>query len=363
MNRASVITLAVVAAVAMAGCANVAQPPSSEQSVSIPLAQVSPVADPRTLVGPGTAALADHGIEQLADPQPAQLPVRVMSHFHGGDRPVEVRDISRVVAFDLSGSIAATVWGLGLGDRLVARDVSTNFPGTEGLPLVTEEGHAVNAEAVLAARPTVIITDGSLGPRDVVEQLADTGVPVVFVENSPTYSGAAQLARDVASALGVPADGERLAKRISAEVAEVKTQIARLTPVPAKRLRMVFLYLRANSGVYYLLGSDSGADEVIAALGGIDVGAELGWSEMQPLTDEAIVAAKPELILVMTHGLASAGGVDGLLAEKPALALTPAGEHQRFIDMADGEVLSFGPRAASVLSALASAVYTPGRQP
>lgn len=320
------------------------------------------MADPRALAGPGTAVLAEHGIERLADPQPAQLPVHVTSHFRGGDRNVEVRDISRVVAFDLSGSIAATVWGLGLGDRLVARDVSTNFPGTQNLPLVTEEGHAVNAEAVLAANPTVIITDGSLGPRDVVEQLADTGVPVIFVKNSPSYSGAVQLAKDVARALGVNKDGDRLAKRISTEVAQVKAQISRLTPGPAHRLRMVFLYLRANSGVYYLLGSDSGADEVISALGGLDVAAELGWSQMQPLTDEAVVAAKPDLILVMTHGLASAGGVDGLLATKPALALTPAGERKRFIDMADGEVLSFGPRSAKVLSALASAVYTPGRQ-
>ncbi|MFP5356169.1 MAG: hypothetical protein ACLGIK_13645, partial [Gemmatimonadota bacterium] len=35
---------------------------------------------------------------------------------------------------------------------------------------------------------------------------------------------------------------------------------------------------------------------------------------MQPMTDEAIIAANPDLILVMTHGLESAGGVDGLLA-------------------------------------------------
>jgi iron complex transport system substrate-binding protein len=50
---------------------------------------------------------------------------------------------------------------------------------------------------------------------------------------------------------------------------------------------------------------------------------------MQPLTDEAMVAADPDLILVMTDGLASVGGVDGLLAAKPAIALTAAGQHRR----------------------------------
>jgi iron complex transport system substrate-binding protein len=61
----------------------------------------------------------------------------------------------------------------------------------------------------------------------------------------------------------------------------------------------------------------------------------------------------------MTDGLASAGGVDGLLDAKPAIALTRAGQNKRFVDMAVGEILSFGPRTAAVLDALARAIYAP----
>jgi iron complex transport system substrate-binding protein len=78
------------------------------------------------------------------------------------------------------------------------------------------------------------------------------------------------------------------------------------------------------------------------------------------MTDEAMVAANPDLILVMTDGLESVGGVDGLLADKPAIALTTAGQHRRFVDMADGDILSFGPRTPAVLDALARAIYAPG---
>ena len=91
----------------------------------------------------------------------------------------------------------------------------------------------------------------------------------------------------------------------------------------------------------------------------MDAATELGWEGMRPLTDEAMVAANPDLILVMTKGIESVGGVDGLLADKPAIALTAAGEHRRFVDMEDGEILSFGPRSALVLDALARAVYAP----
>src|SRR5690606_5658166 len=128
------------------------------------------------------------------------------------------------------------------------------------------------------------------------------------------------------------------------------------------RLRMVFLYLRGNSGVYYLFADDSGVGDLVEALGGVDVAKELGWKAMQPLTDEAVVTAKPDLILLMTHGLESSGGVDGLLAEKPAIALTPAGQNKRFVDMADGDILAFGPRTPAVVEALGRAVYVPEAQ-
>ena len=87
---------------------------------------------------------------------------------------------------------------------------------------------------------------------------------------------------------------------------------------------------------------------------------EIGWDGMKPVTDEGIVAAQPELVLMMTDGLESAGGVDGLLERLPALAATPAGQQRRFVDMADSEVLGFGPGTADVLNALAVAIYAPG---
>ena len=77
------------------------------------------------------------------------------------------------------------------------------------------------------------------------------------------------------------------------------------------------------------------------------------------MTDEALVAMDPQLILVMTEGLQSVGGIDGLIASKPAVGLTAAGQQRRFVDMADGDILSFGPRSAAVLEALARAIYAP----
>lgn len=269
-------------------------------------------------------------------------------------------DTSRVIAMDLSGSLAATVWGLGFGDTLVARDVSTTFAAAADLPVITTGGHTVSAEAVIAQAPTLVITDGSIGPIDVIQQLRDVGIPVVFVPTSSSFDGAVKMAHDVAEIYGAPGAGEALAAQIEGEIVEMRSLIDAIAPdAEADRLRMLFLYLRGSSGVYYLFGEESGADELIEGLGGIDIAGELGWQGMQPLTDEAMVAADPDLIIVMTGGLESVGGVDGLLEAKPAIALTTAGQNRRIVDMTDGQVLSFGPRSAAVLEALARAVYVP----
>lgn len=354
------LTAAVLGLAGCGGSGHASGTATAGGAPAVPLSQVEAVDAPRTHEGPSTATLADAHVEPVGEAPQQTLPTTVTSHDKAGPRTVEITDTSRVVAMDLSGSIAATIHGLGLGDTLVGRDQSTTFPEAQDLPLVTSGGHSVNAEALLALEPTLVITDGSIGPRDVVEQLRDAGVSVVFVDNESSFDGAAQLATDVAAVYGAPAAGTQLSQRISSEISETTAQIARLAPTAkGDRVRMIFLYVRGSSGVYYLFGKESGADDLIDALGGVDVASEQGWQGQQPMTDEAITSANPDLVIVMTGGLESAGGIDQLLQDKPALGLTNAGQQRRFVDMADGDVLSFGPRSARILEALARAVYAP----
>jgi iron complex transport system substrate-binding protein len=359
------IALLLLVPLALSGCAadaagNVASPAPTAR---VALSELGPVPDPKAITGPSTAVLPDARITaEDEDPRPV-LPASVTSHDRTGDQAVTVRSIDRIVAFDMAGSVAGTLLGLGLGDRIVGRDVASTETDLARVPVVTSpDGQSIDAEAVLARKPTLVLTDGSVGPIDVIQQLRKAGIPVVFVQNTSSFAGAAELARQIGAAVGLPEAGAALATRITDQVDATTAAIARLAPSdPSKRLRMVFLYLRGGSGIYYLFGSDSGASALIDALGGIDVLAELGWTGERPMTDEAMVKADPDLVLVMTEGLKSVGGIDGLLQSKPAIALTSAGQHRRFVDMADGEVLSFGPRSADVLDALARAIYAPGR--
>ena len=358
------VSLAVAVALALAGC----QPASytattdapADAGERVPLADLEWLEDPRAYVGASTALLETSAIEPIAPSGEQSLPVTVESDELSGELSLTIRSTDRVLALDMSGSLAATVWALGFGDRLIGRDISTTFPGVEDLPVVTGSGHAISPESVLALRPDLIITDGTIGPIDVVLQLREAGIPVVFVRVAPGLSQAAELAQKVAQIFGAPEAGDQLATQVSADIAQVADIIKTKAPqARAEKLRMVFLYLRGANGIYYLFGEESGAGELITALGGIDIATEIGWVGLRPMTDEALIAANPDLILVMTGGLESVGGVEELIALKPALGLTPAGENLRFVDMADSQVLSFGPRTALVIDALARAIYAP----
>ena len=325
-----------------------------------PLADITWLDAPRDWVGSSSAILGDVSIDPIEDNSTPSLPARVTSDELTGELDVTINAADRVLALDMSGSLAATVWALGLGDRLVGRDISTTFPGVEDLPVVTGSGHAISPESVLEMRPDVLITDGTIGPLDVVLQLRDAGITVVFVREQPGLEAPAAMARSVAAIFGLPDTGEALATRITSELDTVLATIADRAPTArADKLRMVFLYIRGANGIYYLFGQESGAGDLIEGLGGIDIATEIGWTGLRPMTDEALIAANPDLILVMSDGLESVGGPEELVRLKPAIGLTSAGQNLRFVDMADSQVLSFGPRTPSVMDALARAIYDP----
>lgn len=315
------------------------------------------VQDPKEVTGPSTALVHEALMEAPQQPPTPQLPATV-TDMQGTE--VTVTDTSRILAIDMYGTTSRIVYRLGLGDSLVGRDASTNFPQAAHLPLVTVGGHDLTAEAILALDPSVIITDTSLGPWDVILQMRESGIPVVVVDSQRNIHNVAPMITQVAAALGVDQAGTDLAAEVDQQITAKVAEIAQNVPSdPDHRLRMAFLYVRGGSGVYYMFGQGTGADTLITALGGIDVSAEIGWDGMRSISDEGLIAAAPDLIFVMSKGLESAGGVDGLLATLPAIAQTPAGQKKRIIDMDDTQILSYGPATADVLDALAVAVYAP----
>lgn len=299
-------------------------------------------------------AVAQDWVEPVTDPSTPVLPTTV-TDFTG--ESVTVTDAERILALDTYGTLATTVYALGLGDRLVGRDVSTGVPALRDLPVVTHNGHELNAEAILKLDPSVVLTDYSIGPLEVQLQLKEAGIPVVIMDGQRNRAVIGDQIRAVAEVLGVPTAGDALATSVAEDIARAESEVTAMAEAAADP-RMVFLYLRGNAGVYHWFGKGSGADDLIAALGGVDVAGESGLEGSRPLNAEGLVRSEPDLYLMMSDGLGSVGGADGLL-EIPGVADTAAGVDGCVVDMDDAQILSFGPQFPATLRALGDAIYGP----
>lgn len=303
--------------------------------------------------GPRTAVAADEAIHPIStDPRPT-LPATVRSD---DGRKVTVKSADRIVAADLYGTLGEIVFSLGLGDHLVGRDVSTGFAEAKDVPVVTRAGHQLDVEGILDLDPDVVLVDDSILTDTTRSQLEKSGVPVVLLAPERTLASVGPRIEAVATALGLPADGEALAERTDAEICAARAAVPARTGDPV----VAFLYLR-GTGIKMLFGPGSGADELITAVGARDAGTEIGLTqEYRPVTSEALIDAAPDAYLVMTDGLASAGGL-GAMLRIPGLAHTPAGEARRVVDMDGSELLTFGPRTAVTIRALTEALYGDAR--
>ncbi|MFC4338056.1 heme/hemin ABC transporter substrate-binding protein [Salininema proteolyticum] len=249
-----------------------------------------------------------------------------------------------------SGAIAETVFSLGLGDRVVARDVTTTFDNADGLPVITK-GHDLSAEGTLSTRPDLLLVEEATGPDTALRQIADAGVTVFTVPRATGIADVDATVNAVATALGVGDLGGELTAEIHERIEESESRV----PEAGERPRVAFLYLRGSSGVYMIGAEDSGARSLIEAAGGVDAGSELE-GDFVPLTPEAMAAMSPDAILVMDKGLDSVGGVDGLF-DLAGLGQTPAAEERRVVSLPDGMMLNYGLRTDQVLDSFIDQLY------
>ncbi|MEU6313670.1 ABC transporter substrate-binding protein [Streptomyces sp. NPDC047014] len=305
-----------------------------------------------TATTPGTSAPSAAAVPDRVEPlTPAPEPALPATVTGADGTQVTVASADRVIP--LTGSLNEIVQTLGLGPRVVARDITATFEQAAALPVVTR-GHQVSAESVLSLRPTLVLAETTTGPAEAVQQIRDAGIPVLVVAPAKALDDVPKRIGAVAAALGVKEAGAQLNQRTAERIAAARKDVPASS---GKQPRVAFLYLRGTASVYLLGGSDSGAASLLEAAGAVDTGKDSGLGkDFTPITSEALAAAAPDAILVMSKGLESVGGVDGLV-KIPGVAQTPAGMDRRVVTVDDGVLLNYGPRTDQVLTSLVSQLY------
>ncbi|TPI49754.1 hemin ABC transporter substrate-binding protein [Mesorhizobium sp. B2-9-1] len=255
-------------------------------------------------------------------------------------------DSSRIAS--IGGSITEIVYALGEEGCLVARDSTSNYP--EAAAKLPDVGYmrALSPEGVLSVNPTGILALQGSGPKEAVDVLKKSSVPFIEVPDRYNHEGILEKIRVVGKALGVGAKAEKLVAETDAKLTAAEKQTAAI-----KGRKRVLFVLSTQGGKILAAGSDTAADGIIRLAGAVN--AVEGFSGYKSMTDEAIVSARPDVILTMTGGGPPISEAE--LFANPAVASTPAGVDRKMISMSGGYLLGFGPRTADAIRDLAVSLY------
>ncbi len=274
--------------------------------------------------------------------------VAITAVFSGAATAQDVfPDKSRIIS--AGGSITEIIFQLNQQHRLVARDTTSNYPQiVQKLPDVGYM-RRLSPEGVLSVNPDLIIAIEGSGPPETIELLAEADIPFITIPNVYSREGIVAKINAVATVLGVAEKGAQLADELGAALKEAEDKA---NAVQDKKSIMFILTIRG--GRYLVSGTNTAADGIIAMAGGINAVTE--FEGFKPLTDEAMSAAAPDIILLMERtGQHQITNED--LANHPAIMITPAGQSKRFLRMDGMFMLGFGPRTARAITELNRLIY------
>lgn len=251
---------------------------------------------------------------------------------------------ARIVS--VGGAVTETVFALGAGPHVIAVDITSRFPApVRELPQIGYM-RALAPEGLIALHPDLLLLSEEAGPPQAIAVLRAAGAPIRTVPEEPSGDGVARKILAVARAIEM--DGRPLADAVLADWRSLDAAVAALPPV-----RAIFV-LSAARGAPLVAGGGMQADAMLRAAGAAN--AVRGFRGYRPLSAEAAAQLAPEAVVMMSHTLAEAGGVDALLA-MPALAVTPVARTRRVVAMEGSYALGFGPRAAHARRDLAALLH------
>ena len=258
-------------------------------------------------------------------------------------------DSSKLVA--IGGAVTEIVYALGEGGRLVARDSTSTFP--EEAVKLPDVGYMrqLSPEGVIAVNPTAILAVEGSGPPDALAVLKSAGIPFETVPEG--YDRAAILKKIdvVGTFLGVPDKAKELETTVAADL---DAAIADAAKRPESERKRVLFILSFQNGRVMAAGGHTAADGIIGLAGAVNA-TEGTFEGYKPLTDEAIIKARPDVIMVMSRP--GAGSSDEEILAHPAISVTPAAASKSVLRMNSLHLLGFGPRTASAIRDLNKELY------
>lgn len=266
----------------------------------------------------------------------------------GTGQTVTVNNISRIVS--IGGAVTEILYALNRDKSIVAIDSTSLYP-PRALADKKNVGYMrqLSAEGVLGVAPSLVLSIAGAGPKDTLSVLQAAKVPLVIVPDDFTGEGILRKIEIVSEAVDATKAGKCLSEAVTKDLRDLQELRARIK----KPLRVMFVLSFVN-GRAMVAGSNTAADGVIKLAGAVNAVTE--YEGYKQISDEAVIKAQPEAILVMKRPGNDNVAIDEAFRH-PALAVSPAAAARRFVSMDGLYLLGFGPRTAMAARDLATKLY------
>jgi iron complex transport system substrate-binding protein len=245
--------------------------------------------------------------------------------------------------------VTEILYALGLGPKVVGVTTFCRYPpGAESKPKI---GTFVQPdfERILAQRPDLVFIIRN--PVDLGAKLRRVGLQVEELELDTVAEILASI-RKAGRAAGAAEEGERLARRLAAEIEELRKATAGRPPVSA-----LFIIDRTPGTLQGMFAAGHGSylDELLIAAGGRNA-APAGGGTFPKISLEQVLAADPDVIFDMGDYMNGRPATPETRRRKLELwANFPdlrAVRHQRVYDVTSNQFVAPGPRLAEAARAL-----------
>lgn len=236
------------------------------------------------------------------------------------------------------GSLTEIVYDLKEEEKLIAVDVTSNYPlDAKSLPSIGYV-RALSTEGLLSLSPSLILGENDMGPPLVLDQLKLVGVDIRIIPEDHSVGGIIDKVNCVSKILGTGSNKKnRLKEKLDENINLLKKSQKKIFSKDTSV--MLILNLQGTSPI--VAGVATSGDGFIKLLGAKNVMDDFeGW---KPVSTESILEKNPDFIIVTKRGMSSFTD-EKAFGQHPSLRLTDAAKEQNILAIDGMSMLGFGPR-------------------
>lgn len=229
------------------------------------------------------------------------------------------------------------LFAIGAGPDVVGRSTWCDYPAEAARVPDLGDGINPNVEAILAARPDLVVLYNSAQHAAVSARLRGLGIPTLRI-NTDRLADVGRVGRLLGRLTGRSAAADSLATAFD-------TALAAATVPPGRGRRPTVLLLVWEQPPM-TIGRGSFLSELVERAGGANLFADVAASA-GPVSIEAVAARDPDFIFTTTDGPSS-------FARRPEWQVVRAVREHRFLRVSGSEFNRPGPRSPAAIRELAA---------